>query len=218
MRNYQRLAQPTSTLLKQAFVIGIAAYCAITLFPFIKYKSGAPRTTVHAANPPLTQAVTDGYLPSTVQKIWSPDQWPTSVQRINYTQSSKQIAGSTVSNMGQGIEYLPFVCVQPQIPTHSATLESEARTINAINAWITCHNAWSNQIQHRLNFQSSGRYKSPIEEKIIQVLQQMQFEDRKQVASVSWMYTEWKKNSLSYKQRLGFRRSLLTEKELTIGE
>lgn len=216
MSNYKRLVQPTSALIKQGVVIAIAVYCAVTLLPFIKYKSASTSMATPIATSttglPTSLFTGEGSNPAkTTHAQWHPDTTGGNIQHVGYRVSSETSDRPIEKNASAQLTFIPKMCRLPQIPERSISPESEAKTIREINAWIICHNAWSNDIQQHLSEFSNAERDTPAAIKLKQVLRQLQEEDQIEVERTSRSYAEWKKNSLSYKQRLGFRRSLLSD-------
>lgn len=235
MSNYKRLTQPTSVLIKQGAVIAIAVYCAVTLLPFIKYKSASTPRTSPSANMSRSLIAVDGLNPAeTSSTTWLPNVADGKVQRVNYQisdhiseqtsdqtrsdRSARASAASSENNAHVNLKFIPKICRQPSIPERSISPESEAKTIQEINSWIVCHNTWSNEIQQQLAEASNVASATPAVLQLKRVLLQLQDDDQIHVERISRSYAEWKKNSLSYKQRLGFRRSLMSDADTVKAE
>lgn len=193
MSSFQKFAQSPYSLLKQALVFAVLTAIVISLFPFVKYKTNDELSPLHEPQErsQISNLKVKENLFSTIKikdasehKI---DQsW--SVEKLNSYFKQKN-------------------CIMPAIPKISTTPESEAKTIKEINHWIDCHNAWSADLNRLVEVKNTIGHEQG--NRLDKLLQELVQEDRINIELVSGQYSEWKKNSLNYKQRLGFRRNLL---------
>lgn len=193
-------------LLSSAALI-VAVYGAILVFPFIQLQANAYETNFNLPNlGPMTQKPTATH--ATADHLGGID-FSTLAQR--YPSQSQPIMSQSKYQ----------TCPVPDIPKVSTTQQSEIKTIHAINQWIACHNQRLIQFQAQLdnNFQLKlVRHTNGDNEQLLRIVNASTnnfiSEDKEEIEQINVRYAEWKKNSLEYKQRLGFRRNLLNLSEL----
>lgn len=185
----------------------VAVYGAILVFPFIQLQANAYETNFNLPNlGPTTQKPTATH--TTADHLGGID-FSTLAQR--YPSQSQPIMSQSKYQ----------TCPVPDIPKVSTTQQSEIKTIHAINQWIACHNQRLIQFQAQLdnNIQLKlVRHTNGDNEQLLRIVNASTnnfiSEDKEEIEQINVRYAEWKKNSLEYKQRLGFRRNLLNLSEL----
>lgn len=193
-------------LLSSAALV-LAVYGVILVFPFIQLQANAYETNFNLPN------------------LGTPTQQPTATHATR-----DQLSGIDFSTLAQRYpsQSQPIVrqskyqaCPVPDIPKVSTTQQSETKTIHAINQWIACHNQRLVQLQTQLdnNIQLRlVRHTTGNDEQLVGIVnastETFISEDKEEIEHINVRYAEWKKNSLEYKQRLGFRRNLLNLSEI----
>lgn len=195
MSSFQKFAQSPYSLLKQALVFAVLTAIVISLFPFVKYRTNDDLSLLHES------------------------QDRSKVSNLNVNEkilSTSKIKDHSEREIDQSwsVEKLHSYfkqknCIRPAIPKISTTPESEAKTIKEINHWIDCHNAWNADLNRLVELKNKMDRERG--NRLDRLLQELVLEDRVNIELVSGQYSEWKNNSLNYKQRLGFRRNLLSD-------
>lgn len=186
----------------------VLAVCgAILVFPFIQLQANAYETNFNL-----------------------PSLGPTTQQPTTTHTTGDHLSGIDFSTLAQRFpsQSQPIVsqskyqaCPVPDIPKVSTTQQSETKTIHAINQWIACHNQHLIQFQAQLDNNTQlklVRHTNGNNEQLLGIVNASTnnfiSENNEEIEQINVRYAEWKKNSLEYKQRLGFRRNLLNLSEM----
>lgn len=196
----------------------LALYGAVVLFPFIQLKANAIETGNNTNSSTIDfQSRVNTQFPNGILTDKTPPSVDSSEARYGRVSNRSNLSQLHINESRVNSR----ACPMPDIPRVSTTQASEIKTINAINQWIDCHNQWVVQLQdlaedkgHVLKVRHAPDNNQVQKRNAQSVVQALIWEDKEKLEYLNTRYAEWKKNSLAYKQRLGFRRNLMSLQEM----